>query len=404
MRGGRVAVVGGSITGCAVALAAYRAGAAEVVVFERTPGRLEDRGVGLGVRRDLYEELAKAGYLGDEVPHLPMDRRVWFTADGSRGGREIGSMDFGFRAYNWGSLWRGLRDRIPERVDYRRDTPAASVTAGTDGVRVALPDGSTERFDLAIGADGHRSVVRDEMFPGARPEWAGYHLWRGIAPADRMPAGAPAWREDDAAMIGFPGGHAMVFLIPDRDTGAPVVNWAVYAEPPAGPGFGPTVPSVPTGVPPAAVTAGLVDHLGVLTARLPAFWAELIGLTPVSEVIVQPVYDLHISSYARGRLALAGDAAAVVRPHTGGGAVKALQDATALENALAATDDIDAALLAYDVRRAPLGRAMVTAGRGLGHAQVLGTPDWRSMDQSGLDTWWAEIQGQVAVGGRALAP
>ena len=35
MRGGRVAVVGGSIAGCAVALAAARGGADEVVVHER---------------------------------------------------------------------------------------------------------------------------------------------------------------------------------------------------------------------------------------------------------------------------------------------------------------------------------------------------------------------------------
>lgn len=47
MRGsGTVAVVGGSIAGCAFASAAARAGAGEVVVLERTGGRLADRGSG----------------------------------------------------------------------------------------------------------------------------------------------------------------------------------------------------------------------------------------------------------------------------------------------------------------------------------------------------------------------
>ncbi|MDI5972494.1 FAD-dependent monooxygenase [Streptomyces sp. SL13] len=399
MRGGRVAVVGGSIAGCAVAMAAHRAGAAEVVVFERTPGRLEDRGVGVGVRADLYEELAGAGYLGDDAQYVRLDRRAWFTADGSRTGRAVGAMEFSFRAYNWGSLWRALRDRVPERVDYRRDTPVAAVTAGTDGARVALADGTAERFDLVVGADGYRSVVREAMFPGVRPQWAGYLLWRGIAPARLMPPRETGWRDGDAAMIGFPGGHAMVFLIPDRDGGEQVVNWALYSRPPASAVLD---PADPTSLPPGTVTADLLAHLDLLIDELPPYWAELVRLTPAPEIFVQPIYDLQSGSFAAGRLALAGDAAAVVRPHTGGGAVKALQDAIALEAALSGTDDLDAALLAYDVRRAPIGRAMVALGRGLGTAQVLDTPDWAAMDQDALHAWWAAIPGQLPLGGRAL--
>ncbi len=399
MRGGRVAVVGGSIAGCAVALAAHRAGAAEVVVFERTPGRLEDRGVGLGVRTDLYGELAAAGYLGDDAPHVLLDRRVWWTADGSRAGRVVGGTDLSFRAYNWGSLWRSLRDRVPERVDYRRDAAVVAVTGGHDGARVALEGGVSERFDLVVGADGYRSAVRGAMFPGVRPSWSGYLLWRGTAPVGAVPEPPPGVRRGDAVMVGFPGGHAMIFVIPGRDGGA-VVNWALYAVPPVGAA---PDPADPAGLPPGAVTAGLLDHLhGPLTAALPPYWADLVRLTPAGEVIVQPVHDLHSASYVHGRLALAGDAAAVVRPHTGGGAVKALQDAAVLEEALSGTDDLDDALLSYDVRRAPAGRSLVTLGRTLGDAQVLRTPDWTCMGQPALDTWWRTISRSTAVGGTGL--
>lgn len=44
MRGGSVAVVGGSIAGCAAALAASRGGAERITVFERADAELRDRG------------------------------------------------------------------------------------------------------------------------------------------------------------------------------------------------------------------------------------------------------------------------------------------------------------------------------------------------------------------------
>ncbi|WP_326586152.1 hypothetical protein [Streptomyces sp. NBC_01294] len=70
MRGGTVAVVGGSIAGCAIATAAARAGAGEVVVLERTRGRLEDRGVGLCIHDERAVELGASGRLpeGSRAP------------------------------------------------------------------------------------------------------------------------------------------------------------------------------------------------------------------------------------------------------------------------------------------------------------------------------------------------
>lgn len=77
MRGGTVAVVGGSIAGCAFASAAVRAGADGVVVLERTHGRLADRGLGLCVHDDRAAELARAGALPEGSP-----RTGWSAAGG----------------------------------------------------------------------------------------------------------------------------------------------------------------------------------------------------------------------------------------------------------------------------------------------------------------------------------
>jgi 2-polyprenyl-6-methoxyphenol hydroxylase-like FAD-dependent oxidoreductase len=87
---------------------------------------------------------------------------------------------------------------------------------------------------------------------------------------------------------------------------------------------------------------------------------------------------------------LAGDAASVARPHTGGGAVKALQDALVLEDAWRKAESWDEVLTAYDADRAAMGSAMVRFGQRLGETHVVDTPDWATMTESELNVWWLE--------------
>ena len=67
-----------------------------------------------------------------------------------------------------------------------------------------------------------------------------------------------------------------------------------------------------------------------------------------------------------GRVALVGDAGSSSRPHMGFGVAKAGGDAQALAQALAAHDDIDAALAAYNAVRQPIGERIMLHGRKLG--------------------------------------
>lgn len=84
------------------------------------------------------------------------------------------------------------------------------------------------------------------------------------------------------------------------------------------------------------------------------------------------------------------------------GAVKGLQDATALESALRSASDWAEALHTYDSERTAVGRAMVELGRRLGHALVEATPDWGSMDPPALDARWQRAAVGGGFGGRAL--
>ncbi|CAM5490014.1 hypothetical protein SCALM49S_06825 [Streptomyces californicus] len=224
-------MVGGSIAGCAAALAASRGGAERITVLERADDRLRDRGVGIALQSDRYDELREAGYVAPEMPWAPLTRRLWSVRDGeAEHGRVVGEQPFPFRAYSWGSLWSELRRRVPGDVVHRSGAVVTGVEPDADGVTLRLADGHEERFDIVIGADGYRSVVREAMFPGADAAYAGYIGWRGTSSdvADLPSDG------EDAHNIVFPGGHCMIYRIPDGRGGHSVTTdgcWKLRAMP-----------------------------------------------------------------------------------------------------------------------------------------------------------------------------
>ncbi|MFI0259279.1 FAD-dependent monooxygenase [Streptomyces sp. NPDC017056] len=402
MHGGKVAVVGGSIAGCAAALAAHRGGAAEVTVYERAAEDLAERGVGLGMRNAHYAELADAGYMDAGMPWLQLSRRRWYTRDGAAPfGRLVGELALPFRTYNWGPLWRALRDRMPATTAFHGGSAVRTAEASADGAAVRLDDGTTHHADLVVGADGYRSVVRGAAFPDVQPAYAGYLAWRGAFPAERLAALdgiAPGgrWPADDAVFAVFPGGHAVIYRIPGEASGHRV-NWALYTVPPQGADL---ALDTPTSLPPGSLDDILHAHFAQITGDLlPPYWGELARLTLPGELFIQPMYDFTAPRYAAGRVLLAGDAATVARPHTGSGAVKALQDATALEAACAAAGSWADVPAAYDAARGAAGRSMMELGRRLGDALVLRSPDWRTVRQADLDALWAGTNAG-AFGGR----
>lgn len=388
MRGGTVAVVGGSIAGCSAALAASRGGAEKITIFERAGGELRDRGVGLTLHSDRFTELEAAGYVSAAMPWARLSRRVWTVRDGAAElGRPIAEQPFPFRAYNWGSLWSELRRRVPDGAEFRAGAAVGAVEPDADGVTLRLADGHRERFDVVIGADGYRSVVREAMFPGLAPAYSGYLGWRGTSP--EPPGPLPEPEGETARTVVFPGGHCMLYRIPDG-AGGHRLNWVLYTAPPQDPDLAPDV-RTPTSLPPGRVASALTGYLRALVAEhFPPYWAACVLSAPDRTTFIQPIYDLEVPRYAAGRLLLAGDAATVARPHTGGGSVKALQDATALETARRSGSTWEEVLHAYDADRSAVGAAMVSLGRRLGRAQVERTPNWAAMRQPDLETWWQE--------------
>ncbi|MEU1309543.1 FAD-dependent monooxygenase [Streptomyces cinnamoneus] len=402
MRGGRVAVVGGSVAGCAAALALTRAGAGEVVVYERAAGALHDRGIGLAVHKERYAELEAAGYTDGAMPWVRLTRRTWITAEGGgHAGRLLGGVPFPFRSYAWGPLWSALRARIPASVAYVQGAVVERVVPAPDGVTLCFAGGGEERFDLVVGADGYRSVVRAATRTPGVPGYAGYLAWRGAVPGELLPEPRSAWPEGEATTVTFPGGHMIAYRIPGPRGEGVSANWVFYATPPSTVAL---ASADPTSLPPGRVTAELTEHHeGIVERYFPPYWQDVVRATPSSAAAVQPLYDLAVPHYGQGRLVLVGDAASVARPHMGGGAVKALQDVVVLERSLCAADSWADGVRAYDAERSPSGRAVVDLARRLGRAQVEATPDWAAMDQRTVEDWWRRISdGERGFGGHAL--
>ncbi|MFB6694562.1 FAD-dependent monooxygenase [Streptomyces virginiae] len=411
MRGGTIAVIGGSIAGCAVATAVARAGAGHVVVLERTRGQLADRGVGLCVHDERAVELRASGALPAGIEAHRLRRRRWVVRDDAEGagGRLLWQQPFPFHSYHWGLLWRGLRECVPDTVVYRQGETVTAVeaagsgTGGGDGARVRLAGGSVEGYDLVVGADGYRSVVRAALCADSRPHYAGYVCWRGNFDAARLDGlGALADPVPEAVTtVCFPGGTCVVYRIPGP--GGPRVNWVLYAAPPQD---GQLRLDDPTSFPPGALTPRLAEHLDALLEReFPPYWRRALALTDPADTFVQPIYDLEAARSAGGRLLLAGDAASVVRPHNTSGAAKALQDATALADGWRRSESFEELLDGYHRARGAAGRELVALARRLGRAQVERTPVWAAMDGDGMAAWWqGQLDGAPGIGGRAMTP
>jgi len=387
--GSRVGIVGGSIAGCAAAITLERAGC-DVVVFERSSSALEDRGAGIAIPSALREELIAADYLDADYPFWRADWRYWVIRDdGEPTGRLLWRQAGQATLNNWSILWSNLRARVDD-LSYRDGTAVDGFKSDAGGVTVTLNDGSEERFDVLVAADGYRSRIRTTLFPGTEPDYAGYVLWRGNYPESRLTDRGPleaADAEHGWYTICNPGGHGVIYMIPGADNRADIghrrVNWAIYGPTPAQCTF-----EQPGSVAPGDVDEDLDQVLEqLLDEHFPPWHASVIRHSRPEEISIQPIYDETVPSYVSGRVMLLGDAATVTRPHTGSGATKAIQAALALGRICGEAADWPEALAAYDAERTEAGNAIVELGRRIGQAQVVNTPDWAAMKPADFEQW-----------------
>ncbi len=195
-----------------------------------------------------------------------------------------------------------------------------------DRVVVALDDGSTDDYDLVLGADGLHSSVRTMTFGAVDPHPVGQYAYRFVlAGAADAAVTDRCWSVRlgrGTSFLTIPIGRGSLYCYCDGPPGAAELSarelLAGYAEP------------VP----------GLIDRLDEATA---------------GAAVVQggPIEEVDLRSWSRGRVLLVGDAAHATSPNMAEGAAMALEDAIVLAECLTSAPDVTAGIALFQHRRRP---------------------------------------------------
>ncbi len=363
----RALVIGGSLGGL-VAAHMLRNRGWSVTVCERNTEELASRGVGLGTHPQLIAILRRAGIDFDESMGIKPPRAVCFD----RRGKILIEQPTARTLSGWSRLYRALLDALPAE-SYRLGRRLVRIEQKGGTVTAMFADGTSERGELLVGADGVRSTVRGQFLPDVQPVYAGYIAWR--ASIDEADVPPHLWRElVELYAFCLPEGQQLIsYAVPGRDNSTAVGRRAyniVWYRPVDRD----TLADLSTdaegrhhalGIPPPLIRPDVVAKIKAdARATIAPQIAEVFCL---AAPFFQPIYDLVSPQLVFGRVALAGDAAFVARPHAGAGTTKAALDAACLADSLReAGADIDAGLARYEQMQKPFGRTLVEVNRAEG--------------------------------------
>jgi len=340
----------------------------DVDVFERVEKELSGRGAGIVAQPELRETLRA---LGLKVRDLGVEVTTRQLLDAS--GRRQGLLTCPQILTAWERVYRILRDAFPP-AHYHRGKGLQGFSQTSDGVAAQFSDGATEQADLLIGADGLRSTVRQRCLPDLLPLYAGYVAWRALIAEQDIPQAAHKQLFSFMSFCLPPGEQCLGYPVagPDNDLRPGHRRYNLVWYRPAEEttelqdlltdenGVTHTI-----SIPPPLISRAAIAAMRDAAERLIAPQLRNV-VRLIAEPILQPIYDLATPSMAFGRVAILGDAAFVARPHVAAGVSKAADDAVALADALARTEDVAAALRDFEAARLPIGHRIIERARHLG--------------------------------------
>jgi 2-polyprenyl-6-methoxyphenol hydroxylase-like FAD-dependent oxidoreductase len=360
-------IIGAGIAGLTTALALHQAGIG-ATVHERT-ATVEELGVGINLLPHAVAPLTGLGLL-DRLRAVAVETGELVYAH--RLGQEIMRRPCGLAAgapHPQFSIHRGALNAVLHAAVLERLGPDAvrtghrltAVEQDADGVTATFADGSTDRADVLVGADGIWSTVRAGLYPDeGLPRWNGVLMWRGAVEW-------PAWRDGRTMLIA--GGTESKFVLypiaPGADPARPLTNWAVCVT--TGRDGDPPPRRVDWSAPgKREELRPLLDLFTVPGLDLP----DLVAATPVP--LEYPMCDRDpLPRWSHGRVTLLGDAAHPMYPMGSNGGAQAILDALALAAWLSTTDDAVDALQAYDEQRRPTVNQIVLRNREGGPERVI---------------------------------
>lgn len=348
MNGGRILIIGGGIGGLTSAIALRRAGF-DVEVIERDP-EWSVYGVGIIQQSNVVREMAGLGLIDDYLDAgFGFDSVEVFLANGQLAARIEAPKLTGDYPANVGIGRRALHKVLGDRAKASGATIRLGVTATSfdddgAGVTVEFSDGSRDRFDLVVGADGLYSATRSVLFPEVPPpEFIGQAVWRYNFP--RLP-GLDCLRSWDTSVgVGLvPLSHTLMYMyVTTPEPGNPRYARKGLA---------------------AAMRAKLRD-------APPAVHGLAEQIVDDDEVVYRPMEWLFLrNDWHKGRIVLIGDAVHATTPHLGQGAGMAIEDSVVLAEELQRAATPEEAFRAFRDRRFERCRYIVEVSKAVCEGQI----------------------------------
>ncbi|MFE7964686.1 FAD-dependent oxidoreductase [Streptomyces cellulosae] len=329
----KIAVVGAGYGGAAAAKALSLLGA-RVDVYEQASG-IREVGAGIGLRPSTMNRFREWGVF-DEIARVtsPSDYFEILTATGDPIMKEAwpaAGEQTRTHLIHRGDFIDALMGVLPEgmvhlghkleRVEDRGDSAALTFTNGT-----------TVDADLVVGADGIKSVVRQQLFSQKPPVFAGEHAYRTVISVDD----AHGMVVDDNLRM-YIGRGTKVYLLPLRHRGQ--VSFDITALDPDGTWA------------PQVTKEDLLDTVEGFDERLVDITRDL----DMDTVNIRAVYDIDpVDTWHSDAVVLVGDAAHSMLHHQGQGANSAIEDGGALADALREAGSVKEALALYQATRKPV--------------------------------------------------
>jgi 2-polyprenyl-6-methoxyphenol hydroxylase-like FAD-dependent oxidoreductase len=196
-----------------------------------------------------------------------------------------------------------------------------------DGAWVRFTDGTEERYDLVVGADGAFSMMRSNYFdPTLKMDKSDAGCWRALIPASEITADP---------MV-FDGGKYRVFLFP---CGSNLIYTGIECT------FGEPRRDA------RAARARFVELLEPFKAEPVRYAKKVIAEGNMQADFRHFHWVLLPNEWYRGRLLLIGDAAHAMSPHIGCGAGMSIEDAAVLAEELSPDRPLNQALESFMSRR-----------------------------------------------------
>ncbi|TGD59507.1 FAD-dependent monooxygenase [Flavobacterium humi] len=334
-----ITIIGAGIGGLTTALALKQQGI-QAAIYESSP-EIKPVGAGIIMAHNAMQVFEKLGIhhtiekAGHSISHIKITNAQ---------GAILSSLDLSEYEQKYGvhniAIHRGeLQKILAEEIGYDRIhlNKRLSQIEKKEIYDLTFEDGSTLKSSFVIGADGIKSVVREQLFPKSTIRSANQKCWRGICeiqlPQKYHHQAIEAWGK--GKRFGF----------------SKISDTKVYWF---------------------AVVNSKKDQteetdLASLFGEFHSDMLDLILATPKEQIIVNDIIDLKpISKWQDGNSCLLGDAAHATTPNLGQGACQAVEDAYVLGKLLAQGMPFEQGCKEYEKIRVKKAHSIVNTSWALG--------------------------------------